>query len=187
MWLKLETGMLLMLLLFSVLLGGEKKRKGSKDNRYDGKKPQNKCFSKRVASWPLLLNIFLKRTCTHARLYGAPRWEYNTSLHADGKPSHLRRTCKSAAARVRAPVAKRRLNLLSTGDKKEKEKRKSAMCTFLPARRGSSCGGSEPGRFNQRNSPLLISQAALQHPRPLPRIRPPPHQQAASVHLHAPL
>lgn len=53
-------------------VGGKKREKEAKTIVTTVKKKKKKCFSKRVASWPLFLNIFLKHTCTHARLYGVP-------------------------------------------------------------------------------------------------------------------
>lgn len=106
---------------------------------------------------------------------------HSTQKEALAPPTHMQICCaRSSAGREAAP------QLVVKGGKKRSREKKKCNVHVSPRTAGSSCSGREPGRFNQRNSPLLISQAALQHPRPLPHIRP-PHQQAASVHLHAPL
>lgn len=96
MWLKLETGMLLMLLLFSVL-GGRRLNKN-----YIGGAVEWKNSSKSLVS-PLSLPLFESPPpliFPLSTLFVASHREYNTSFHTDGNPSHLPHTSTAMHANV---------------------------------------------------------------------------------------
>lgn len=87
----------------------EKRKERTKSHRQRGREePSLKINSSKGAAVVLFRSILFESVPPFALsvlsppLFVASRWEYNTSFHTDGEPSHLPRKCTVVHANIRA-------------------------------------------------------------------------------------